>query len=42
MDIYKLLDRFEVLYPDDERFANLRRAYIDRDILSLFRLIDKE
>ena len=42
MEIYKLLDRFELLYPDDERFADLRRAYIDRDFNSVFRLVDKE
>ena len=40
MDIFKLLDRFEVLYPDDERIADLRRAYIDRDLASIFKLSD--
>ena len=32
MEIYKLLDRFEILNPQDEYFENLRRAYIDNDV----------
>lgn len=40
MEIYKILDRFELLFPVDERFADLRRAYIDRDIHSIFKLVD--
>jgi hypothetical protein len=42
MEIYKILDRFELLYPQDERLANLRRAYIDNDLNSVFRLVNKE
>lgn len=42
MEIYKILDRFELLYPNDNRFADLRRAYIDQDLNSVFRLVDKE
>lgn len=42
MDIYKILDRFELLYPNDERFSDLRRAYIDQDLNSMFRLCNKE
>jgi hypothetical protein len=38
MEIYKILDRFELLYPNDERLADLRRAYIDQDLNSIFRL----
>jgi hypothetical protein len=38
MEIYKILDRFELLYPDDERLSDLRRAYIDQDLNSIFRL----
>lgn len=37
MEIYKILDRFELLYPNDERFSDLRRAYIDRDMYSIFK-----
>lgn len=42
MEIYKILDRFELLYSNDERFADLRRTYIDQDLNSVFRLVDKE
>lgn len=42
MEIYKILDRFELLYPNDTRLADLRRAYIDQDLNSVFRLVDKE
>jgi hypothetical protein len=35
----ELLDRMEILYPYDTRFADLRRAYIDRDLTSIFRLM---
>jgi hypothetical protein len=38
MEIYKILDRFELLYPNDERLSDLRRAYIDQDLNSIFRL----
>ena len=38
MEIYKLLDRFELLYKHDERLADLRRAYIDQDLTSIFKL----
>lgn len=34
----ELLDRMEILYPNESRFTDLRRAYIDRDLSSLFRL----
>lgn len=42
MEIYKILDRFELLYPNNEYLADLRRAYIDQDLNSVFRLCDKE
>jgi len=35
MEIHKLLDRFEILNPQDEYFKNLRRAYIDSDLSSI-------
>jgi len=34
----ELLDRMEILFPYEPKFADLRRAYIDRDLSSLFRL----
>lgn len=42
MEIYKMLDRFELLYPNNEYLADLRRAYIDQDLNSIFRLCNKE
>ena len=42
MEIYKILDRFELMYPNDSRMSDLRRAYIDQDLASIFRLCDQE
>lgn len=42
MEIYKILDRFELLYPKDERLADLRRAYIDKDMYSIFKLANAD
>jgi len=41
---FELLDRFELLYPTNSKLSDLRRAYIDYDLSSLFRLtnIDEE
>ena len=36
---FELLDRFELLYPTNTKLADLRRAYIDQDISSIFRLL---
>jgi hypothetical protein len=38
MEIHALLDRFELLYPNIQELADLRRAYIDQDLNSIFRL----
>lgn len=38
--IYEYLDRLEILYPDNTKLKDLRRAYVDRDLNSLFRLFD--
>jgi len=38
MHTYELLDRFEMLYPTNSKLADLRRAYIDQDLSSIFRL----
>lgn len=35
----ELLNRMEILFPNEPRFSDLRRAYIDRDMSSLFRLL---
>ena len=42
MQIFELLDRFELLYPENTNLADLRRAYIDKDLSSIFRLTNAE
>ena len=42
MEIYEILDRYELLYPEIESFKDLRRLYVDRDWSSLFKLCDQE
>jgi hypothetical protein len=39
MKTFELLDRFELLYPANSKLADLRRAYIDQDLSSVFRLL---
>jgi hypothetical protein len=39
METHELLDRFELLYPKNEDLIDLRRAYIDKDLNSIFRLL---
>lgn len=39
---HELLDRFELLYPENTNLADLRRAYIDKDLTSIFRLVTNE
>lgn len=41
LEIYQLLDRFELLFPENPDFTDLRRGYIDRDLNSVFRLLYK-
>ena len=36
---FELLDRFELLYPTNSKLSDLRRAYIDQDLSSIFRLL---
>ena len=40
MEINELLDRFEILYPNVSSIADLRRAYTDKDLSSLFRIVN--
>jgi len=40
MNIAILLDRFETLYPNNTALSDLRRAYIDKDVSSIVRIID--
>lgn len=42
MEIYELLDRYELLFPEVENFQHLRRLYIDNDYPSLFKIVDNE
>ena len=42
MEIHELLDRFELLYPHNNNLADLRRAYVDKDQSSIFRLLGME
>lgn len=42
LEIYEILDRFELLYPLNTQLSDLRRAYIDKDLSSIFRLIDEQ
>jgi hypothetical protein len=39
LEIYELLDRFEILYPNNSKIIDLRRSYIDRDLSSIFRIV---
>jgi hypothetical protein len=40
MEIYELLDRFELIY-NSQFTSNLRRSYIDKDLHSIFKLLDE-
>ena len=42
METFELLDRFELLYPTNSKLSDLRRAYIDYDLSSLFRLTNSD
>lgn len=41
LEIYQILDRFELLYPENKDLVDLRRAYIDKDLSSIFRLLER-
>ena len=42
MEIYELLDRFELLYPTNSKLTDLRRSYVDTDLNSIFRIVSDE
>lgn len=42
LETYSILDRFELLYPENSNVSNLRRAYIDRDLSSIFKLANSD
>lgn len=39
LQTFELLDRYEILYPTNNKISDLRRAYVDKDLNSIFRLI---
>lgn len=39
---HELLDRYELLYAGNENISDLRRAYIDNDLSSIFRLCNED
>lgn len=39
LQTHEILDRYELLYHDNESLSDLRRAYVDHDLSSIFRLI---
>jgi hypothetical protein len=38
LQTHEILDRYEILYPQNENLSNLRRAYVDKDLSSIFKL----
>lgn len=38
LETFEILDRFELLYPDNANLSDLRRSYIDQDLSSIFRI----
>lgn len=42
MEIFEILDRFELLNNNNEKFSDLRRAYIDQDLSSVFKFSNSE
>ena len=40
LELHEILDRYEILYPQIDELADLRRAVIDQDLSSIFRLCD--
>jgi hypothetical protein len=41
LQLHEILDRYEILYPQIDELADLRRVAIDRDLSSIFRLCDE-
>lgn len=42
LEIYEILDRFELLYSNNSKLSDLRRAYIDQDLNSIFRIVNDD
>lgn len=41
LETFEILDRFELLYSTNSNISDLRRAYIDQDLSSIFRILPK-
>jgi hypothetical protein len=41
LELHEILDRYEILYPQIDELADLRRSVIDQDLSSIFRLCDE-
>ena len=41
LETHELLDRYEILYPEISELSDLRRAVIDQDLSSVFRLCEE-
>ena len=41
LELHELLDRYEILYPEISELSDLRRAVIDHDLSSVFRLCEE-
>lgn len=42
MQIKDYLDRFEILFPENNKLQDYRRSYTDKDLSSIFRLLENE
>jgi hypothetical protein len=42
LQTHELLDRYEILYPDVVELQHLRRAYTDKDLSSIFKIVTDE
>ena len=42
MEIKDLLDRFEILFPQKEKITLIRRSYTDKDLASIFKILDND
>ena len=40
LQTHELLDRYEILFPTNSKVGDLRRAYIDKDLSSIFRVVN--
>ena len=41
LPLHELLDRYEILHPENTKLSDLRRAVVDQDLSSIFRLCDE-